>query len=55
MNFMSGLVQLQARRNRMKAYQQSKTQFLALSELDLADMGIKRYQLDHAARKAALK
>lgn len=54
MNLMSGWVRLRARRDRMDAYQQAKTNFLAMSEEDLADMGAKRYQLDRAARVKAL-
>ena len=35
------------RRRQVKASHQAKKQVLNLSEADLADMGIKRYQLEH--------
>lgn len=41
--FMSGLIK---RRRQFKTSPQVKKQVLNLSEADLADMGIKRYQLE---------
>ncbi len=35
------------RRRQFKASHQAKKQILHLSEADLTDMGIKRYQLEH--------
>lgn len=43
------------RRSRMKRYRATQNALEMISEADLADMGIKRYQLGHAARVEALK
>jgi uncharacterized protein YjiS (DUF1127 family) len=43
------------RRSRMARYRSAQNVLEALSEADLADMGIKRYQLGHVARAQALK
>lgn len=43
------------RRRRLKAYRRTRAEIEALSEADLADMGVKRYQLGHVARAKALK
>ncbi len=51
----SGLAQLLLRSRRMKAYRQARAEIEALSEADLADMGLKRYQLGHVARSKALR
>jgi uncharacterized protein YjiS (DUF1127 family) len=50
----SGLAQLLLRSRRMKAYRQARAEIEALSEADLADMGLKRYQLGHVARSKSL-
>ncbi len=38
-----------SRRNQMQAYRQARREVDMLSDADLADMGIKRYQLEAAA------
>ncbi|MDP1701514.1 MAG: hypothetical protein Q8L53_11240 [Aestuariivirga sp.] len=38
-----------SRRNRMQAYRQARREAEMISDADLADMGIKRYQLEAAA------
>jgi uncharacterized protein YjiS (DUF1127 family) len=43
------------RRARMQGYQAQRRAVEALSDRDLADIGIKRYQLGHIARFDALK
>jgi uncharacterized protein YjiS (DUF1127 family) len=50
-----GLILDLSRSRRLKAYRQARTEFEALSDADLADMGLKRYQLGHVARVKALK
>jgi uncharacterized protein YjiS (DUF1127 family) len=40
-----------SRRTRQQAYRQARREFEAISDRDLADMGIKRYQLEAAAEK----
>ena len=40
-----------SRRTRQQAYCQASREFAAISDRDLADMGIKRYQLEVAAEK----
>ena len=37
-----------SRRNRMQAYRQARREVEMISDADLADMGIKRYQLEAA-------
>ena len=43
-----------SRRNRLKAYRQARREVEMISDADLADMGIKRYQLGHVARVQVL-
>ena len=43
------------RRSRLKAYRATRSEIEGLSNIDLADMGLKRYQLGHVARVQALK
>jgi uncharacterized protein YjiS (DUF1127 family) len=43
-----------SRRNRMQAYRQARREIEMISDADLADMGIKRYQLEAAANAKAL-
>jgi uncharacterized protein YjiS (DUF1127 family) len=43
------------RRSRMARYRSAQNALEAISEADLADMGMKRYQLGHAARVQAFK
>jgi uncharacterized protein YjiS (DUF1127 family) len=42
------------RREKLKAYRQVRKDLEGLSERDLADIGLKRYQLGHVARVKAL-
>ena len=42
-----------SRRNRMQAYRQARREVEMISDADLADMGIKRYQLEAAANAKA--
>jgi uncharacterized protein YjiS (DUF1127 family) len=42
------------RRNRLQAYRKTRQEMETISNADLADMGVKRYQLGHAARVKAL-
>ena len=43
-----------SRRNRMRAYRQARKEMEMISDADLADMGIKRYQLEAAAIEKTL-
>jgi uncharacterized protein YjiS (DUF1127 family) len=43
------------RRSRMKSYQALRSEIETLSDVDLADMGAKRYQLGHVARVKAFR
>jgi uncharacterized protein YjiS (DUF1127 family) len=43
-----------SRRNRMQAYRQARREVEMFSDADLADMGIKRYQLEAAANAKVL-
>jgi uncharacterized protein YjiS (DUF1127 family) len=43
-----------SRRNRMQAYRQARKEMEMISDADLADMGIKRYQLEAAAIEKTL-
>jgi uncharacterized protein YjiS (DUF1127 family) len=43
-----------SRKARFQAYLQTRQDLEKISDRDLADMGIKRYQLGHAARVKAL-
>ncbi len=45
------LFEFLSRRTRERAYRQARREFEAISDRDLADMGIKRYQLEAAAEK----
>lgn len=51
----SGLSKLMDRRRRMASYRKARAEVEALSEAELADMGLKRYQLGHVARCKALR
>ena len=44
-----------SRSRKMKAYRRARAEAEALSDADLADMGLKRYQLGHVARAKALR
>ncbi|MBI2718683.1 MAG: DUF1127 domain-containing protein [Rhizobiales bacterium] len=52
---LSGLAALASRSRRMKAYQKARQEAESMSDADLADMGLKRYQLGHVARVRALR
>lgn len=43
------------RSRKLKAYRQARAAAEALSDADLADMGLKRYQLGHVARVKAFR
>lgn len=49
------LALLLSRSQKMKAYRQARAEAEALSDADLADMGLKRYQLGHVARVKAFR
>lgn len=49
------LALLLSRSQKMKAYRQARAGADALTDADLADMGLKRYQLGHVARVKAFK
>ena len=44
-----------ARGRRLRAYLRARDTVAAISDADLADMGLKRYQLGHVARAQALR
>jgi uncharacterized protein YjiS (DUF1127 family) len=46
--------ELLQRRAKLKAYRQTRKELDGLTEQDLADIGLKRYQLGHVARVKAL-
>lgn len=50
MTSFSGLAALLTRRRRMKDYEEVRRQMEDIPDDDLADMGLKRYQLGHVAR-----
>lgn len=50
MKVFSGLARRLERRRRMNAYLQTLAELDHLTEGDLADIGIKRFQLGHVAR-----
>jgi uncharacterized protein YjiS (DUF1127 family) len=43
------------RRSRMQGYQAQRREIESLSDADLADIGVKRYQLGHVARVKTFK
>ena len=52
---LSSIGRLLERRARLKGYQAHRREIENLSDNDLADMGLKRYQLGHVARVQVLK
>lgn len=52
---LAGLAALLRRSRRMKAYRKTRAEVESLTEADLADIGLKRYQLGHVARAKALR
>jgi uncharacterized protein YjiS (DUF1127 family) len=49
------LSRLIGRRKRMQNYIRVRTEMEALTDADLSDIGVKRYQIGHLARVQALK
>jgi len=47
---LTGLAKLLSRRQKLQAYRAERRSVEALSDADLADIGLKRYQLGHVAR-----
>lgn len=50
-----GLFERLARSQKLRSYRQLRAATEALTDADLADMGLKRYQLGHVARIRAFK
>lgn len=44
-----------ARKARLAAYRKHRSDLEGLSDADLADIGVKRYQLGHMAREGSLR
>jgi uncharacterized protein YjiS (DUF1127 family) len=56
MTFLPASLLLRLGRSRkLRAYHRARAEAEALSDADLADMGLKRYQLGHVARVRAFK
>jgi uncharacterized protein YjiS (DUF1127 family) len=51
----ASLLERLGRSRKLKAYHRARAEAEALSDADLADMGLKRYQLGHVARVRAFK
>ena len=51
----SGLAALMRRSRRMEAYRKVRAEVESLTDADLADMGLMRYQLGHVARAKVLR
>ena len=51
----SGFAALLSRSRRMQAYRKARHEAEAMSDADLADIGMKRYQLGHVARVKAFR
>ena len=51
----ASLLERLGRSRKLKAYRRARTEAEALSDADLADMGLNRYQLGHVARVTAFK
>jgi len=55
-NFLpASLLERLGRSRKLNAYRRARAEAEALSDADLADMGLRRYQLGHVARVRALK
>ena len=51
MNFLpASLLEKLGRSRKLRAYRRARAEAEALSDAELADMGLKRYQLGHVAR-----
>jgi uncharacterized protein YjiS (DUF1127 family) len=55
MTQLSRLARRLERRQQMLSYRRTRAEFEALPDSILSDIGIKRYQLGHAARRQSLK
>ena len=53
--FPAALLHRLGRSRKLKAYRQARAAAEALSDADLADMGLKRYQLGHVAQVKAFR
>ena len=53
--FPASLLHRLGRSRKLKAYHRARAEAEALSDADLADMGLKRYQLGHVARVRAFR
>jgi uncharacterized protein YjiS (DUF1127 family) len=51
----ASLLERLGRSRKLKAYRRARAAAEALSDADLADMGLKRYQLGHVARVRTFK
>ncbi len=51
----AALLQRLGRSRKLKAYRRARAEAEALSDAELADMGLKRYQLGHVARVRAFR
>jgi uncharacterized protein YjiS (DUF1127 family) len=51
----ASLLERLGRSRKLKAYRKVRAEAEALSDEDLADMGLKRYQLGHVARVRAFR
>lgn len=51
----ASLLERLGRSRKLKAYRKARAEAEALSDEDLADMGLKRYQLGHVARVRAFR
>ena len=51
----ASLLERLGRSRKLKAYRKVRAEAEELSDADLADMGLKRYQLGHVARVRALR
>jgi len=55
MNLFSGLAELIERGRRMRAYTRARNDAEAMTDADLADAGLKRWQLGHVTRVKVLR
>lgn len=53
--FPASLLERLGRSRKLKAYRRARAEAEALSDEDLADIGLKRYQLGHVARVRAFR
>ncbi len=55
MTIFPGIAMRLGRSRRMRAYRQARLEIESMTEADLADIGLRRYQLGHVARVKALR